>query len=385
MIPLPPSSSASPAPPHFSSTVEPAQPLSRSVSPVDGISGPGYVSEMAHFQLRQAHAHQSGPLHSLLSSGLNRSERSPKRTFDESENSEGSQSGSGESTSKRRRVRGRGSSVMLDNAPGVVGAGATPLGPAGEEGEMDVDVDGTGSEQSESVSASDDEDDVVSASGEGDGDGDGNASPPLKTPFLSPAGSSETSSDSSGSSVRSNSVVHDPMAMTTGTQTPLSLLSPLSSVPSTPSPEPEPISMVSHYTSPPPASVAKKPSSRASSNAAEKPLTRRERKKLGLPKPRRGESPLHVPVGQGQRRSAGKIVIPGGRYVKPGNAAAAAAPAVAVPAVSVGGGDDEEWRRNGSGRVDVRGFRELKIWGLRLVMDLHDDAWCMMMIWPWPC
>ncbi|KZT25008.1 cysteine proteinase [Neolentinus lepideus HHB14362 ss-1] len=63
-------------------------------------------------------------------------------------------------------------------------------------------------------------------------------------------------------------------------------------------------------------------------------LTRRERKRLGLPKSRVG--------GPGMRtRSAGKIVIPGGRFRK-----------------DEGGG---EWRKNGAGRVDVRGFRELKI------------------------
>jgi hypothetical protein len=57
---------------------------------------------------------------------------------------------------------------------------------------------------------------------------------------------------------------------------------------------------------------------------------------LGLPKPRTSLA------------QNGKIVIPGGRYRG-----------------GVGGGGEgeevEEWRRNGAGRVDVRGFRELKI------------------------
>ncbi|KAG0701009.1 hypothetical protein DFH29DRAFT_929262 [Suillus ampliporus] len=64
----------------------------------------------------------------------------------------------------------------------------------------------------------------------------------------------------------------------------------------------------------------------------EKLLTRRQRKALGLPKPR----PAYM--------SAGKIIIPGGKFKK------------APQAV-----DDEEWQRNGTGRLDVRGFRELKI------------------------
>ena len=46
--------------------------------------------------------------------------------------------------------------------------------------------------------------------------------------------------------------------------------------------------------------------------------------------------------------SAGRIVIPGGKYKR--------------MAVDEEDGDAlEEWRKNGTGRVDVRGFRELKI------------------------
>ncbi|EPQ55723.1 cysteine proteinase [Gloeophyllum trabeum ATCC 11539] len=75
-------------------------------------------------------------------------------------------------------------------------------------------------------------------------------------------------------------------------------------------------------------------------------LTRRERKKLGLPKPRPGMT----------TRSAGKIVIPGGRYrTKPGSTTTG--PKLAADGADEGG----EWKKNGTGRVDVRGFRELKI------------------------
>jgi len=65
-------------------------------------------------------------------------------------------------------------------------------------------------------------------------------------------------------------------------------------------------------------------------------LTKRERKAAGLPR---------------QRNGAGKIVIPGGRF------------RVAADAQSDGHGADVqgEWSRNGTGRVDVRGFRELRI------------------------
>ncbi|KAG2358714.1 hypothetical protein BDR07DRAFT_1611725 [Suillus spraguei] len=64
----------------------------------------------------------------------------------------------------------------------------------------------------------------------------------------------------------------------------------------------------------------------------QKPFTRRQRKALGLPKSRTAYM------------SAGKIVIPGGKFKKASKAA-----------------DDEEWQKNGTGRLDVRGFRELKI------------------------
>ena len=61
-------------------------------------------------------------------------------------------------------------------------------------------------------------------------------------------------------------------------------------------------------------------------------LTKRERKAAGLPR----------------HGSAGKIVIPGGRF---------------RTADGVGSrvDADGEWARNGTGRVDVRGFRELRI------------------------
>lgn len=78
----------------------------------------------------------------------------------------------------------------------------------------------------------------------------------------------------------------------------------------------------------------------------EKPLTRRQRKALGLPKQRAN-------VSGGKGTSAGKIVIPGGKYKgKKGGRGIKEEP------------DDDteaEWAKNGTGRVDVRGFRELKI------------------------
>ncbi|KZV65265.1 cysteine proteinase [Peniophora sp. CONT] len=79
-------------------------------------------------------------------------------------------------------------------------------------------------------------------------------------------------------------------------------------------------------------------------------MTRRQRKALGLPKQRKvGERVVNAGAG-GERRSAGKIVIPGGRFRRPGTVEA-----------KEGGDAVREWVKSGAGRVDVRGFRELKI------------------------
>ncbi|KAI0370999.1 cysteine proteinase [Pilatotrama ljubarskyi] len=84
---------------------------------------------------------------------------------------------------------------------------------------------------------------------------------------------------------------------------------------------------------------------------AEKPLTRRQRKRLGLPKPRAAS----VARTTARTRSAGKIVIPGGKFQKSGS----------KPVAGETSEEDREanaeWRKNGTGRLDVRGFRELKI------------------------
>ncbi|KAG9310909.1 hypothetical protein JVU11DRAFT_8770 [Chiua virens] len=87
----------------------------------------------------------------------------------------------------------------------------------------------------------------------------------------------------------------------------------------------------------------------------EKPLTRRQRRALGLPKTRAAL--------MAKRTSAGKIVIPGGRFRR--NVGATTGDKE-VPKVREVRDDDEgsfqeEWQRNGTGRLDVRGFRELKI------------------------
>ena len=87
-----------------------------------------------------------------------------------------------------------------------------------------------------------------------------------------------------------------------------------------------PISSPSPSPSPPPVPAP----------AAPRRLTKRERKVAGLPR---------------RRGTAGKIVIPGGRFRAADDAKGSG------PHADVEG----EWTRNGTGRVDVRGFRELRI------------------------
>ncbi|KAJ7585201.1 hypothetical protein C8J56DRAFT_950102 [Mycena floridula] len=146
--------------------------------------------------------------------------------------------------------------------------------------------------------------DVESELSEIEDSSDGSVSEPEDEPDPSPPSLSPPSSSSTSSSSLSS------FSSLLGGDSPLS--SP------TPSPEPEP---------------------------QVRPLTRRERKKLGLPKPRLALS--------NSGKSAGKIVIPGGRYLRNRPHSSSVVPEDAE--------EDEEWKNNGTGRVDVRGFRELKI------------------------
>ncbi|KAF8840659.1 cysteine proteinase [Paxillus ammoniavirescens] len=90
--------------------------------------------------------------------------------------------------------------------------------------------------------------------------------------------------------------------------------------------------------------------------SVEKTLTRRQRKALGLPKTRAALA--------AKRASTGKILIPGGRFKRSTRGTTTAAK---IQEAGDDGADDEgsmqeeEWQRNGTGRLDVRGFRELKI------------------------
>ena len=83
---------------------------------------------------------------------------------------------------------------------------------------------------------------------------------------------------------------------------------------------------------------------------------------LGLPKPRAAlVANTAAQNTRGGSAGAGRIVIPGGRYKNGAARVQDAEDGDDDGDGGGGGGSMEEWRVNGTGRVDVRGFRELKI------------------------
>ncbi|KAK7035676.1 OTU domain-containing protein [Favolaschia claudopus] len=254
------------------SSASPTKPVEPSLPP--SASKLGAAAEEGARTLRSSRTSGAGS----SASGSGRVQRSPKRSFDESSGSAGSES---ESVAKRTRSAYAYSSRTASSSRRGDDDDADARRDDGEEDE-EVDVDGDGDGDVEMDSGSDDEDDLDEDDDEAEEGG-------------------AEESRSSGTSGTSLSLSLSPPALSSS-----SSLSSLSSM--SPSPPPEPVPVVPI-----------------------KPLTRRERKKLGLPKTR-ATAPAAT------KGSAGKIIIPGGRFEGTG-----------------------EWQRNGTGRVDVRGFRELKI------------------------
>ncbi|KAF8153911.1 hypothetical protein B0H34DRAFT_809552 [Crassisporium funariophilum] len=237
--------------------------------------------------------------------------RSPKRSFDESSASGGDEA-DGSGREKRSRLTSR---LGLGLASGV-GVGVGSVDAAG--GEVLVDVDGDGEEAD------------------------------AGTPGLSAPGSSSSSSSTSASELELE------MEMDRDRDRDLDAMSELSSPSPSPSPAPE---------APPLLSTPKKKGGylQHQHNAGgEKALTRRQRKALGLPKPRTGAAvgAAGGKAGTGTGTGTGKIVIPGGRWKgrdsAPGTGAGGNGGngAGGGGAVNVVGneGEEEEWRRNGTGR-----------------------------------
>ncbi|KAF4611912.1 hypothetical protein D9613_004015 [Agrocybe pediades] len=289
-------------------------PTSRSSSP---FSLPTHLqAELGHGSTSAARA--ASPLRYMESASSQSGYRSPKRSFDES-----SASASGGEDRDRDRDEG-GSGREEKRARRRMPSGSEAFAGYTVSETMDVDV------RDENV-----EDIDVDVDGEVE----------LDTPALSAPGSSSSSTFSSSLSEVSLSPSPEPPSTT------VELVE-----------EAAPPSPVTHPT---PSKPLKKGTQRyqqqrhleqsQASGGKEEKLTRRQRKALGLPKARKvfTAGTLGAPSAGGI--SAGKIVIPGGRWTGrelPKNAAEQAAADAAA---------EEEWRRNGTGRLDVRGFRELKI------------------------
>ncbi|KAF7308362.1 OTU domain-containing protein [Mycena chlorophos] len=235
-----------------------------------------------------------------------RVQRSPKRSLEEVDNSGGdddSRSGSSKGQRGREGAGAKRTRVQASSRDQQMDAdGDVEMADHDKDKPDDNSAsDGDGdNEDDDSDFDDDDEGDDADAEGEPDGDPDATSYPPNSTA-------------SSGTPLSSLS----PPALSSSSS--LSSLSSLS-----PSPPPEPIP---------------KP----------KPMTRRQRKALGLPKPK----PQLTITTRSASKGAGKIVIPGGRHVVGVGAAAGGV-------VNIGA-DSGEWQRNGAGRLDVRGFRELRI------------------------
>ncbi|KZP27920.1 cysteine proteinase [Athelia psychrophila] len=155
--------------------------------------------------------------------------------------------------------------------------------------------------------------------------------------------SSGSSASSESAAKRTRAADADELESTPGLSAPGSSAGSVSS--SLSSPESSPL-----LSTPPVSAAAPAEKAKEKTKEKTKELTRRQRKALGLPKEK------VVLVAKRTGTSAGKIKIPGGKY----NSHKKAVSTTHKPEVDDEGGEGE-WRTNGTGRVDVRGFRELKI------------------------
>ncbi|TFK97576.1 hypothetical protein BDV98DRAFT_259638 [Pterulicium gracile] len=263
--------------------------------------------------------------------------RSPKRSFDESSSVESE----GSSSSKRtKREHGHGH-VQRERTPSRLASSTSPPPISSQESNTSIAVD-DGDELSELSSEKD-------AEGEPDPDVPPHPRPMPYSPSRSRRQLDEDNDDPAISPTSANSR-STPSLSRSHSDSYSSDASYVASDVEDGSPEPsEPPSSkpVSRASSKPVSSVSHFPT-RAS---AVKPLTRRQRKALGLPKKGNGSSVADD--GNGGRKSAGTIRIPGGRFQRPG-----------VESLGVNAGqvnEKGEWVTNGAGSMDVRGFRELKI------------------------
>jgi len=329
LIPLPVSRSASPFVGSSSSLVAssaasplPSSSLANEVYPED-------PSPNAHISTPEGLGHGHRDPHAHILQTPRSQYRSPKRTFDESSASGGEEDPENSKRSRRRRVGSGGwYGADADGTPDVSSVRKDDV--AKDEGQvvdivMHVDVDSKA-----------DEADTPSLSAPGS-----TSSSPLSS-----VASSVASSVSGGSS--EVEVDDDVELESRADDLDNEMTAELPSLIPTPHVVPDGLGKNAHqkYLHVHPHHVE------------DRPLTRRQRKALGLPKSRKGVPiDIHGSNGTVASLSAGKIVIPGGKWRGKGDNTSEQATVNGL-ADSQG---DAEWRRNGSGRLDVRGFRELKI------------------------
>ncbi|KAF8312334.1 hypothetical protein DL93DRAFT_1319447 [Clavulina sp. PMI_390] len=134
---------------------------------------------------------------------------------------------------------------------------------------------------------------------------------------------------------------------------------------SSPSPSPSPQKSKSRLHPLPqshPYTSAKSKAAKSSADG-EKALTRRERKKLGLPKPKKAFTPSSAPVSSASTSTTASGTRGPRRVILKvnGQRPGSIRHPDELAAEGAGGEAGGEWAKNGSGRMDVRGFKELKI------------------------
>ncbi len=262
--------------------------------------------------------------------------RSPKRSFDES-----SASGTEDGVEKRTRRK------VVDPASWFVQD--VGVGVEGDDHGDKVRLPGVGCVALERAGDGNRVGDVVDIVMHVDVDGDG-----AETPALSAPGSSSSSPLSSLTSSAASSISDALSEADFDVDVESQADDILEADGNATSPHPNPIVPASPGLS----KKAKQKYLHPVGGVSTKSLTRRQRKALGLPKPRKTATSL-IDDGGLAGGSAGKIVIPGGKWKGRADQSQIMTPnaVLGVAGIDVEG----EWTRNGTGRLDVRGFRELKI------------------------
>lgn len=315
LIPLPISRSASPFIGSYSSLVASSAPSPLPSSSLANEVYPEDPSPLTHICTSEGIVHDHPHLHAHVLQTPRSHYRSPKRTFDES-----SASGTEEDPENSKRSRRRVCST----------------GWSGPDTSSTQDVSTVGKVVEDEVDKGDLADSIMHV----DADAEANEIDP---PSLSPGRSSSPLS----------SVASSVAPSVSGTSSEVDVDDQIDLESQADDPDNDATAMLSSSPKLPAPLKTPRQQHLPMHGGQGKPLTRRQRKALGLPKQRQG---VTGSFGGTTNLSAGKIIIPGGKW-KGRDDSAGQTTTLGV----VGSLADGEWRRNGTGRLDVRGFRELKI------------------------